>query len=94
MIALLTDKSELSLMVTEHTRANYLFQEIGSKEMFSLSPAVTAALNDHRPVVALESAFIAHGLPPPDNLMTARACEPAIKNAGALPATIGIVAGP
>jgi len=61
--------------------------------MFSLSPAVAAALNEHQPVVALESAFIAHGLPPPDNLMTARACEQAIKDSGALPATIGIVAG-
>jgi pseudouridylate synthase len=61
--------------------------------MFSLSPAVTAALNDHRPVVALESAFIAHGMPPPDNLDTARACEQAIRDSGALPATIGIIAG-
>ena len=90
---MLVDLTKLSLMVTEHTRANYLFQESGSKMMFSLSPAVTAALSDHRPVVALESAFIAHGLPPPDNLMTARACEQAIKDSGALPATIGIVAG-
>jgi pseudouridine-5'-phosphate glycosidase len=61
--------------------------------MFSLSPAVNAALNDHRPVVALESAFIAHGMPPPDNLDTARACEQAIRDSGALPATIGIIAG-
>src|SRR5262245_57106568 len=61
--------------------------------MFLLSPAVAAALNDHRPVVALESAYIAHGLPPPDNLLTARACEQAIRDTGALPATIGIIDG-
>ena len=61
--------------------------------MFSLSAAVAAALNDHRPVVALESAFIAHGLPSPDNLLTARACEQAIRDSGALPATIGIIDG-
>jgi pseudouridylate synthase len=79
--------------VNEHTRANNLFQELGSKEMFLLSAAVSAALNDHRPVVALESAFIGHGLPSPDNLDTARSCEQAIREAGALPATIGIVGG-
>lgn len=43
--------------------------------------------------VALESTVIAHGLPAPHNLETARACEAAVREAGASPATIGIIAG-
>ncbi len=58
-----------------------------------LSPAVAAALEDRRPVVALESTVIAHGLPAPHNLETARACEAAVRGAGATPATIGIIEG-
>jgi pseudouridine-5'-phosphate glycosidase len=61
--------------------------------MFSLSPSVAAALNDHRAVVALESTVIAHGLPAPHNLETALACETAVREAGAVPATVGIIAG-
>ena len=61
--------------------------------MFLLSPAIAAALNGHRPVVALESTVIAHGLPAPHNLETARACERAIGESGAVSATIGVVAG-
>jgi pseudouridine-5'-phosphate glycosidase len=61
--------------------------------MFSLSPAVAQALQQHRAVVALESTVIAHGLPFPHNLETARACETAVRESGAEPATIGIIAG-
>lgn len=43
--------------------------------------------------MALESTVIAHGLPAPHNLETARACETAVREAGAEPATIGILAG-
>jgi len=46
-----------------------------------------------RAVVALESTVIAHGLPRPLNLETARDCEAAVTREGAVPATIGIVAG-
>lgn len=45
------------------------------------------------PVVALESTVIAHGLPAPENLATALACESAVRAAGAIPATIAIVDG-
>lgn len=45
------------------------------------------------PQVALESTVIAHGLPSPHNLETARACESAVRESGALPATIGVIAG-
>lgn len=45
------------------------------------------------PQVALESTVIAHGLPSPHNLETARACEAAVRESGAAPATIGIIGG-
>jgi pseudouridine-5'-phosphate glycosidase len=61
--------------------------------MFSLSPSVAAALNDRRAVVALESTVIAHGLPAPHNLETAQACEDGVRESGAIPATIGVIAG-
>jgi pseudouridylate synthase len=48
---------------------------------------------DGRAVVALESTVIAHGLPRPLNLETARECEAVVAGAGAFPATIGIIAG-
>ncbi len=46
-----------------------------------------------RPFVALESTVIAHGLPAPHNLDTARACEAAVREGGARPATIAIIEG-
>lgn len=58
-----------------------------------LSEEVRAALEGHRPVVALESTVIAHGLPYPHNVEVARAMEEAIRAEGATPATIGIFAG-
>lgn len=45
------------------------------------------------PVVALESTLIAHGLPWPDNLQTARAAEDAVRAAGAVPATVAVLGG-
>ena len=54
---------------------------------------VAAALVAGAPVVGLESTVIAHGLPRPHNLDTALEMEAAVREAGALPATIGIVDG-
>jgi pseudouridine-5'-phosphate glycosidase len=56
----------------------------------TISNEVQAALAEQRPVVALESTVIAHGLPYPANLEIARAMEAAIREEGAVPATIGI----
>jgi len=56
-------------------------------------PEVADALRTLRPVVALESTLIAHGLPWPVNLETARAAEAAIRAEGATPATIAVLAG-
>jgi pseudouridylate synthase len=60
---------------------------------FVIAPEVAAALADGHPVVALESTVIAHGLPRPSNLETARACEAAVRAAGAVPATIAVFDG-
>ncbi len=52
-----------------------------------------AALAAGRPVVALESTIIAHGLPRPDNLRVARELEDAVRARGAVPATIAVLGG-
>lgn len=54
---------------------------------------VREALSDHRPVVALESTIIAHGLPRPRNVAVAAQIEQAVRDHGAVPATIGMVRG-
>lgn len=58
-----------------------------------IHPAVADAICRHRPVVALETTIITHGLPYPQNLETAWQLEETVVDAGAVPATIGIVAG-
>jgi pseudouridine-5'-phosphate glycosidase len=66
---------------------------LSASEIFSIAPAVQEALSAGGPIVALESALISHGLPYPLNLETAQAMEAAIRAEGALPATIGLIAG-
>ena len=61
--------------------------------MFEFSSEVESALAARKPVVALESTVIAHGLPRPQNLETALRLEAIVRGAGAVPATIAIVAG-
>jgi pseudouridylate synthase len=58
-----------------------------------LSPAVQDALSDGRPVVALESTIISHGLPRPDNLAAARSFEAMLAETGVTPATIAVIDG-
>ena len=58
-----------------------------------LSSEVRTALDEGRPVVALESTIVAHGMPWPDNLQTAQAVENTIRGEGAVPATIAILDG-
>ncbi len=59
----------------------------------NISPEVSDALRSGRAVVALESTVIAHGLPFPENLETANACEQFVRNGGAVPATIAVFGG-
>ncbi len=54
---------------------------------------VTRARRDGRPVVALESTIVSHGLPRPDNLRVAREIEQTVRDNGAVPATIGMIGG-
>ncbi len=61
--------------------------------MTRISPEVHDALVHHRPVVALESTIISHGMPYPKNVETALRVEQVIREAGAIPATIGIIDG-
>src|SRR5439155_10230435 len=67
----------------------------GGVDEHAIKPSVevAAALAAGRPVVALESTIVSHGLPRPDNLKIAHEIEETVRAAGALPATIGMVAG-
>ena len=62
-------------------------------DWLAISEEVAAAIAERRPVVALESTLIAHGLPWPVNLETARESEEAVRAAGAVPATIAVLRG-
>ncbi len=61
--------------------------------MIQIAPSVAEALAAGRPVVALESALITHGLPHPTTLVVAGQLEEAVMEVGAVPATVGVVAG-
>jgi pseudouridine-5'-phosphate glycosidase len=60
---------------------------------FRYSDEVRRALEAKAPLVALETSVVAQGLPYPDNLGAARACEEAVRRAGAVPAPIAVVDG-
>ena len=61
--------------------------------MIKYSKEVTAAKSQGRPIVALESTIISHGLPRPTNLEVAKEVEEIVRNQGATPATIAIIDG-
>jgi len=58
-----------------------------------IHPEVEQALVENRPLVALETALVTHGMPYPVNLETARSVEQHVRSAGAIPATIGVIGG-
>lgn len=58
-----------------------------------LNPEVSSALTAQKPVVALESTVIAHGLPRPQNLETAKQLEQIVRREGAIPATVAVLGG-
>ncbi|MDH3594249.1 MAG: pseudouridine-5'-phosphate glycosidase [Rhodospirillales bacterium] len=62
-------------------------------DLLDIRPEVAEALSAGHPVVALESTLIAHGLPYPRNLETARRVESVVREAGAVPATVGVAGG-
>jgi pseudouridylate synthase len=63
------------------------------RNFISLSAELQQALETGKPVVALESTVITHGLPYPENLSLARQMEQVVRENGAIPATIGMVEG-
>jgi pseudouridylate synthase len=60
-------------------------------DWLTIAPEVAGALKTGAPVVALETTIVTHGMPYPENVETARAVEQAIRESGAVPATIGVI---
>ncbi len=61
--------------------------------LLDFSPEVAEARAGKKPIVALESTIITHGMPYPHNVETARSVEDAVRGAGAVPATIAVIGG-
>ena len=66
---------------------------MSARSALTVAPQVQAALDEGRPVVALESTIISHGLPRPRNLEVALELEAMLRAAGVVPATVGVPAG-
>ncbi len=66
---------------------------MSAADLLDLSPEVAGARAGKRPIVALESTIITHGMPYPHNVETARSVEDAVRGAGAVPATIAVIGG-
>jgi pseudouridine-5'-phosphate glycosidase len=79
--------------VSAHPTASVKTSGVPEGEPVAASDEVADALAAGRPVVALESTIIAHGLPRPRNLEVARELEGALRAAGVVPATVGVVDG-
>lgn len=75
-----------------HARFNHSVPA-GLRDRLSIAPEVADAIAAGRPVVALESTLISHGLPYPQSVEVARAAELAILESGAIPATVAIEGG-
>jgi len=63
------------------------------RDLIEVSEEVQAALEEEQAVVALETTLVAHGFPAPDGVETGLASEAAVRAAGAVPATIGVLDG-
>lgn len=72
---------------------NGKMNKAGFENFLSMTDEVADALADNKPVVALESTIISHGMPYPQNVETARLVENIVRDNGAVPATIAIMDG-
>ena len=63
------------------------------KSYFDISEEIQLALNSHKPIVALESTLISHGLPYPENIYVAQNSMNIVRENGSIPATIAIING-
>jgi len=66
---------------------------VSAAELLAIAPEIAEAKAERKPIVALESTIITHGMPYPRNVETARMVEEAVRSAGATPATIAVVDG-
>lgn len=76
-----------------HLPKPFLSEALARNAPIDVHEEVAEALAHRRPVVALETALVTHGLPQPTNLAVARSCAAQVRAAGAVPATIGLVSG-
>lgn len=76
--------------VTRFTSYNYSSSssQSSASSLLKILPEVSEALSLGKPIVALESTILAHGLPPPENIQLARDISKIIRSRGAVPATI------
>ena len=63
------------------------------KEYLSITPEISAAIRDGKPVVALESTILSHGMPYPENVSFAAEVEKVVRAEGAVPATTALIDG-
>ena len=63
------------------------------KDYLSVAPEIQQAIDEGRPVVALESTILSHGMPYPENLEFAHNVEKIVRGEGAIPATTAIIGG-
>ncbi len=63
------------------------------KDYLSITPEIQKALDENKPIVALESTILSHGMPYPENVEFAHKVEVVVREAGAIPATTAIIGG-
>ena len=82
-------------MLTRASKRGFssLATALKSNALIDIHLEVAEALNARKPVVALESTIITHGMPYPVNLETARSVERNVRTSGSIPATIGLIDG-
>jgi pseudouridine-5'-phosphate glycosidase len=80
-------------LLDKFLRMGYNKINMKAEQYIDIQPEVRAALDGGRPVVALESTIISHGMPYPDNLECASRCEKIIREHGAVPATVAVLGG-
>ena len=85
--------SESMLGRASRRRISSLTSALKKNAFVDIHPEVAEALHARKPVVALESTIITHGMPYPINLETARSVERNVRASGSIPATIGLIEG-
>uniref|UniRef100_A0A671VH74 Zgc:136858 n=1 Tax=Sparus aurata TaxID=8175 RepID=A0A671VH74_SPAAU len=82
-----------STLILRRGITTYQSRQCKNDSHFRVHPSVSQALAENKPVVALESTIITHGMPYPHNLSTAKEVEAIVRAEGATPATVGVIEG-